>query len=119
MVFKNYSQKNRPINPRDTMAPNSGIIAFFSRHKVAANLLMAILILYGAFGITQLKRQLMPDFGLELISVDVEWQGASAEDIESNIINAVEPEVRFINGVKEVNSTAFEGRAKMLSLIHI
>ena len=113
MVFKNYSQKNRPINPRDTMAPNRGIIAFFSRHKVAANLLMAILILYGVFGITQLKRQLMPDFGLELISVDVEWQGASAEDIESNIINAVEPEVRFINGVKEVNSTAFEGRAKM------
>ena len=39
--------------------------------------------------------------------------GTSAEDIESNIINAVEPEVRFINGVKEVNSTAFEGRAKM------
>ncbi|MAJ30780.1 MAG: hypothetical protein CMQ73_05935 [Gammaproteobacteria bacterium] len=113
MVFKNYSQKNRPINPRDTMQPDSGIIAFFSRHKVAANLLMAILILYGAFGITQLKRQLMPDFGLELVSVDVEWQGASAEDIESNIINAVEPEVRFINGVKEVNSTAFEGRAKM------
>ena len=95
------------------MQPDRGIIAFFSRHKVAANLLMAILILYGAFGITQLKRQLMPDFGLELISVDVEWQGASAEDIESNIINAVEPEVRFINGVKEVNSTAFEGRAKM------
>ena len=101
MVFKNYSQKNRPINPRDKMAPNRGIIAFFSRHKVAANLLMAILILYGMFGITQLKRQLMPDFGLELISVDVEWQGASAEDIESNIINAVEPEVRFINASKK------------------
>ena len=113
MVFKNYSQKNRPINPRDTMAPDRGIIPFFSRHKVAANLLMAILILYGAFGITQLKRQLMPDFGLELISVDVEWQGASAEDVESNVINAIEPEVRFINGVKAVNSSAMEGRASV------
>ncbi len=99
------------------MAPNRGIIAFFSRHKVAANLLMAILILYGVFGITQLKRQLMPDFGLELISVDVEWQGASAEDIESNIINAVEPEVRFINGVKEVNSTAL--RAGLKCIYHL
>ena len=89
MVFKNYSQKNRPINPRDTMVPDRGIISFFARHKVAANLLMAVLILYGAFGITQLKRQLMPDFGLELISVDVEWQGASAEDVESNVINAI------------------------------
>ena len=95
------------------MVPDKGIIPFFSRHKVAANLLMAILILYGAFGITQLKRQLMPDFGLELISVGIEWQGASAEDIESNVINAIEPEVRFINGVKEVNATAYEGRASL------
>ena len=95
------------------MAPDRGIISFFARHKVAANLLMAVLILYGAFGITQLKRQLMPDFGLELISVDVEWQGASAEDVESNVINAIEPEVRFINGVKAVNSSAMEGRASV------
>ena len=55
----------------------------------------------------------MPDFGLELISVDVEWQGASAEDVESNVINAIEPEVRFINGVKAVNSSAMEGRASV------
>ena len=113
MVFKNYSQKNKPINPRDTMVPDRGMISFFARHKVAANLLMAVLILYGLFGITQLKRQLMPDFGLELISVDVEWQGASAEDVESNVINAIEPEVRFINGVKAVNSSAMEGRASV------
>ena len=80
MVFKNYSQKNRPINPRDTMAPNRGIIPFFSRHKVAANLLMAVLILYGAFGITQLKRQLMPDFGLELISICLLYTSPSPRD---------------------------------------
>jgi len=113
MVFSNYSQKNRKYNSPDTVRHKGGIISFFSDHKVAANLLMALIILFGVYGLSQLKRQLMPDFGLELITIQVEWPGASAEDIETNVINAIEPEVRFINGVKEVNAIAFEGRGKV------
>ena len=71
------------------MQPDRGIIAFFSRHKVAANLLMAILILYGAFGITQLKRQLMPDFGLELISVDVLKEPLSKAGYQLKTLRAI------------------------------
>ena len=114
MVFRNFGgQKNRIENPRDTIGQRAGIIAFFAEHKVAANLLMALVILFGIYGLSQLKRQLMPDFGLELITIQVEWPGASAEDIETNVINAIEPEVRFINGVKEVNAIAFESRGKV------
>ncbi|GIS86835.1 MAG: hypothetical protein CM1200mP17_14030 [Woeseia sp.] len=114
MVFRNFGgQKNRIENPRDSIGQRSGIIAFFAEHKVAANLLMALVILFGIYGLSQLKRQLMPDFGLELITIQVEWPGASAEDIETNVINAIEPEVRFINGVKEVNAIAFESRGKV------
>ena len=114
MVFRNFGgQKNRIDNPRDKIGNGAGIIAFFVEHKVAANLLMALIVLFGVYGLSQLKRQLMPDFGLELITIQVEWPGASAEDIETNVINAIEPEVRFINGVKEVNAIAFEGRGKV------
>ena len=114
MVFRNFGgQKNRIENSRDSIGQRSGIIAFFAEHKVAANLLMALVILFGIYGLSQLKRQLMPDFGLELITIQVEWPGASAEDIETNVINAIEPEVRFINGVKEVNAIAFESRGKV------
>ena len=41
-----------------------------------------VVILFGVYGLTQMNRQLMPDFGLELITIDVEWSGASAEDVE-------------------------------------
>ena len=43
----------------------------------------------------------MPDFGLEIVNINIEWMGASAEDIEANIIEAIEPEVRFINKVEK------------------
>ena len=39
------------------------------------------------------------------------WSGATAEDIDSNIIQSLEPELRAIENVKSVNSTSLEGRA--------
>ena len=42
-----------------------------------------------------------------------EWPGATAGDVDNNIVQAIEPEVRFINGVKRVRSSAFEGQASV------
>ena len=56
MVFRNFGgQKNRIENPRDSIGQRSGIIAFFAEHKVAANLLMALVILFGIYGLSQLS----------------------------------------------------------------
>ena len=113
-MYKNSSQKNTQQNNNSSSNySNQGMIIFFSQHKVAGNLLMALMILFGIFGLSQLKRQLMPDFGIEIVTVNVEWPGASAEDVEENIINAIEPEVRFINDVNDVDSFAYEGRGKV------
>ncbi|MDJ0928167.1 MAG: efflux RND transporter permease subunit [Gammaproteobacteria bacterium] len=90
-----------------------GLIAVFGRHRVAGNLLMILMILFGIWGLTQLNRQVMPDINIEIISVLVQWPGASPEDVESNIITAIESEVRFINGVDRVEAIAFEGRAEV------
>ena len=112
MIDKNYNQ-NTTERGHGSDALRSGVITFFSRHKVAGNLLMMLLILFGVYGLTQMNRQLMPDFGLELITIDVEWSGASAEDVEANIIDAIEPEVRFIDKVEKVIATSYEGRTRM------
>ncbi len=89
----------------------TGLIDLFVEHRNAANLLMILMILLGIYGISSLNRQVMPQFGLELITVSVQWQGASPEDVESNIIQAMEPEIRFLDGVKKVQAVAYEGMA--------
>ena len=43
------------------------------------------------------------------MSITVKWPGASAEDIEKNVIKIIEPEVRFISGVDNMLSYAREG----------
>ncbi|MEM9625746.1 MAG: efflux RND transporter permease subunit [Pseudomonadota bacterium] len=86
-----------------------GLISLFVRHPTAGNLLMAIMLLAGFFALTQLNRQFFPDFGIDVIQVNVTWPGATAEDVESTIVEALEPEVRFLDGVDQTTGVASEG----------
>lgn len=91
-----------------------GFIAMFARHRVAANLLMWALILFGLWGANNISRQVLPDFSIEKIRITVVWPGASPEDVESNVLEAIEPEIRFLEKVDRVDSVAAEGRAEVI-----
>ena len=95
------------------MQSGAGPIGIFVRHPTAANLLMVVMIVAGLFAFRQTNTQFFPDFGIDWVSVSVDWPGASAEDIDDNIVQAIEPEVRFLDGVKRVRSTSVEGVAKI------
>jgi multidrug efflux pump subunit AcrB len=71
------------------------------------------MIMFGLFCASNLKRQVMRDFDLEMIRITVEWPGASPQDVEENVIEAIELEVRFLDNVDLVQSTAYEGRAEI------
>jgi multidrug efflux pump subunit AcrB len=95
------------------MDAKGGVISLFVRHPTAANLLMVIMIVAGLFALRQTNTQFFPDFGIDVVSVQVEWPGASAEDIDDNIVQAIEPELRFLDGVKNVRSSSVEGVANI------
>jgi multidrug efflux pump subunit AcrB len=92
-------------------ALKGGILAIFTRHPTAANLLMLIMILAGVAGLSRLNTQFFPTFAVEYITISVAWPGATAKDVDESIVSAIEPEVRFLDAVKNVQSTAFEGHA--------
>lgn len=70
---------------------------------------MVIILLFGLLGLLKLNVQSLPDFGFDLITISVDWKSASPRDVENQIIKSIEPEVRTIDGVRKVNSTAREG----------
>ena len=94
---------------REASAP----IRFFVRHRNASNLLMAMLVLFGIMGILQLNTQLFPSTDIPRITVSIAWSGASAEDIEKNILHAVEPELRYLDDLEKITSYAREGAASI------
>jgi len=91
-----------------------GLVSLFVKHKNAANLLMIMMIVIGGFSLARLNTQFFPDFGTEIVSVSITWPGASAEDVDSNITTAILPEVRFLNGVKKVQSFSVEGNSTVV-----
>ena len=92
---------------------SGGLIGLFVRHRTAGNLLMVIMLLGGIIALTQLKRQFFPDFGIDVVAVGVVWPGATALDVEANIVASLEPELRVLDNVKRVSSTAAEGSASI------
>ena len=85
------------------------LISLFARHRNASNLLMIIMLGIGVFSMLKINTQFFPTIGLDIITISVPWSGASAEDVEGNIIAPIEPEVRFLDSVNKVSSFASEG----------
>ncbi len=86
-----------------------GIISLFTRHPNAANLVMVLMILFGIAAIARINTQFFPTVINDNVNVSVAWSGASAEDVEANILQVIEPEVRFVEGVQKMTSYAREG----------
>lgn len=90
-----------------------GFLELIVRHANAANLIMAIMVLFGAYGFAKLNTQFFPTIKTDRISVSITWSGASAEDVAANILEVIEPELRFIDGLDEIVSYAREGSASV------
>lgn len=86
-----------------------GPISWMARNKVAANLVMVVLLLGGAIVGTRIKQEVFPEFDLDLVTISVPYPGASPQEVEQGIVTVVEEAVRGLDGVKRVTSTATEG----------
>jgi len=87
----------------------SGFLKFFVEHRTSANIIMILMIVIGLLSIGKLNKQFFPDFDVEVIAVSIDWPGATAEEIDQNIVQLLEPELRPISGVKKVSSKSVEG----------
>ena len=91
----------------------AGLIAVFASHPAACNLLMAIMLLGGAWALTRLNTQFFPTFDIDFITVTVTWTGASAEDVEAAITEPIERELLGLDTVRVMTSSSNRGSASI------
>lgn len=99
------------------MDTNKGIIAWFARNSVAANLLMIILLLAGLGAVLTIKKQAFPEIQLEQVNIRVPYLGAAPQEVESGVIDKIEESIRGVNGIKRIRSTAVEGLGTVVAEI--
>ena len=88
---------------------STGPLGFFVRHKVAANLLMLIMLMGGVIGLSRMNIQFFPTFALDFVTVQVIWNGAAAEDVEQAITIPLEQRLRSLQNLKTMTSTSAQG----------
>ena len=84
-------------------------IGFFVRHKVAANLVMLVMLMAGVLGLLRMNIQFFPTFALDFVTVQVVWSGAAAEDVEQAITQPLEQRLRSLENLKSMTSTSAQG----------
>lgn len=75
----------------------------------AMNTLMLAIICIGLFSLFSMRREVFPEFELEIVLVTVPYPGASPDEVEEGICQKIEEAVRSIDGIKKQTSVAKEG----------
>ncbi|MFT5887888.1 MAG: multidrug efflux pump subunit AcrB, partial [Zhongshania sp.] len=102
------------LPPLDT---HKGIIAWFARNSVAANLLMFIIIGIGIVSALNVRRTIQPDFELNIIQITVPYPGATPEEVESGVVLKVEEAIKDIEAIERLESTSNESVASITAHI--
>ena len=87
-----------------------GPIAYMARNGVAANLLMFFILAAGFVSLRGLVQEVFPEISLDQVVISVPYPGATPDEIEESILRKIEEQIEAVDDVKEIRSTAAEGR---------
>lgn len=85
-----------------------GLIYWFAVNPVAANLLMAIIIIVGLFSLSSIRKEMFPSTQINMVNVTVAFPGASPSEVEEAVCLKVEQALSPVNGIDKVTCTASE-----------
>ncbi|MGD8740067.1 MAG: efflux RND transporter permease subunit, partial [Desulfobacterales bacterium] len=84
------------------------------KNHVAVNLIMIFVIVAGLLTVMKMRREMMPQFALDMIVVSVDYPGSSPEEVEEGICIKIEEQIEGIEGIDRMISTAREGNGEVV-----
>jgi len=82
----------------------TGIIAWFARNSVAANLMMLFIIIGGLLMALSIRKQMFPLVETNWINISVSYPGAAPQEVEEGITIKIEEALNSVEGLKRVIS---------------
>ena len=90
------------------------MIAWFARNSVAANLLMALIVLGGFLSIkTELEMEVFPSMTPNQINISVALRAATPEDVELGVATRIEEALSDLEGIDTMTSISREGGTRV------
>jgi multidrug efflux pump subunit AcrB len=83
-----------------------GLIGWFTKNPVAANLLMLFIIVAGAISAVTISKDMFPRTDRNIVQVSAVYPGAAPVEVEKGVILPIESALQGLSGVKEMRSKA-------------
>jgi len=90
------------------------IIAFFVHRGLLVNMLSVLLLLAGIYAATSIQREAFPSVDFDLVVISAVYPGSSPHEAEQLLVTPIERELKGMDGIKNISSTAFSGSMEML-----
>ncbi|MEH6823707.1 MAG: efflux RND transporter permease subunit [Motiliproteus sp.] len=89
-----------------------GMIAWFARNPVGANLLMLLILGGGLYSLSnRIPLEVFPEIDLDLISVRVSYPGATPSEVEEGLSIRIEEAIQDLEGIEQLLSRSSEASA--------
>jgi len=89
------------------------LIAFFVKRGLVVNLLSLMLLFGGIFAALNIQREAFPSVNFDVIVVSAVYPGTSPREVENLLLTPIEREVKGIDGIDTIYSTAYAGTMQM------
>jgi multidrug efflux pump subunit AcrB len=91
------------------------LIRFFANQRTLAYVLTFLIVFLGVSALTVIQRDNFPSVDLLEMTITTRYPGASPEDVELNVTNEIEEELKEVDGIDRYTSFSMEN----ISIIHI
>ncbi|WP_445773460.1 efflux RND transporter permease subunit [Shewanella sp.] len=81
---------------------HKGLIAWFARNSVAANLLMFIILIGGLLTASTIRKQFFPEVEINWIEFSAVYPGTAPQEVEEGITIKIEQALESVQGLKRV-----------------
>ncbi|SDS00262.1 efflux RND transporter permease subunit [Christiangramia echinicola] len=85
-----------------------GLINYFIKFGVAVNVVIIAFIIFGVLGVMNMKSSFFPLQDSKIININIAYPGSAPEEIEEGIILKIEDNLKGLEGIDRVTSTARE-----------
>jgi len=90
------------------------LIKWFAHNPVAANLLMAILVVAGLITLPTIHQEEFPNIDIDAISIVVPYLGAAPAEVEEGVCIRIEEAIQGSEGIDSIRSSAYEGSCRVV-----
>lgn len=90
-----------------------GMISWWVRNPVAANMLMVCIIVAGVLGFSRMDREFFPTINTTRAYVQVVWPGAAPQEVEEQVVMRIEQALSDLDSIESIQATAHESLAEI------